>query len=91
MAMVSAKGALVATAAAALFGCATSTSGSAGKSTTASEPVQCSGINACKGMGSCKGNENACKAKNDCKGKGWVETPSAEECTAKGGSALPKS
>jgi hypothetical protein len=90
MAMVSSKGALVAVAVAGLFGCAGGQS-SAGKSTVASTtatPVQCSGINSCKGQGSCRGNENACKAKNDCKAKGWVETASAGDCAAKGGTAL---
>jgi hypothetical protein len=91
MAIVSAKGVLVATAVAGLFGCASSGGSAAGKSTTASQPVQCGGVNGCKGQGSCKGNENACKAQNDCKGKGWVETPTAEECTSKGGTVLPKS
>jgi hypothetical protein len=92
MALVSAKGILIATTVAGLVGCATSGGSSAGGATTKTgEPVQCSGINACKGQGSCHGNENACKAKNDCKGKGWVEAPSAEDCTAKGGTVIPKS
>jgi hypothetical protein len=84
MTKVSQKGALIAMAAAGFIGCAAANK-------TAMVPaaaVQCGGVNSCKGQGSCKGNENACKAKNDCKGKGWVETASADECTAKGGKVL---
>jgi hypothetical protein len=88
MAMVSSKGALVAAAVAGLFGCAGSQSGKTTAAGTTATAVQCSGINSCKGQGSCKGNDNACKAKNECKGKGWVETASAADCTAKGGVAL---
>jgi hypothetical protein len=88
---VSGKGILVAAAVGALFGCATTSGSGSTNKTTSREMVQCAGLNACKGQGSCQGNENACKAKNECKGKGWVESPSAEDCTSKGGSVLPKS
>jgi len=87
------KGALLALTVAGMFGCASSDAGS-GKSTTpvaSGGAVQCEGLNACKGQGSCRGNENACKAKNSCKGKGWVEVPSAAECTQRGGTLLGKS
>jgi hypothetical protein len=31
---------------------------------------------------------NACKGQNSCKGQGYLETASADECTAKGGKVL---
>ena len=50
--------------------------------------VRCAGINECKGHGACAGADNACKSHNECKGKGWVETASAKDCTAKNGKVL---
>ena len=53
-----------------------------------SAEVHCAGINACKGQGACKTASNACKGQNSCKGQGYLETASADECTAKGGKVL---
>jgi hypothetical protein len=50
--------------------------------------VHCMGINSCKGHASCKTEKNACKGQNNCKGQGFVETASAEDCTAKGGTVM---
>ena len=36
----------------------------------------------------CKTASNACKGQNSCKGQGYLETASADECTAKGGKIL---
>lgn len=47
--------------------------------------VHCNGANACKGQGGCKTDKNACSGQNGCKGQGFVETATAEDCTAKGG------
>jgi hypothetical protein len=47
--------------------------------------VHCTGINSCKGTSACKTAANECKGQNSCKGVGFVETASAEDCTAKGG------
>ena len=50
--------------------------------------VHCGGINSCKGQTACKTASNACKGQNSCKGQGYLETASADECTAKGGKVL---
>ena len=75
------SGVVLAAAAAALFSAGvvtvTSTADAAG--------VHCTGANACKGQSACKSATNSCKGQNACKGQGWVETSSADECTAKGG------
>ena len=78
------KGAVVATAVAALF--AASGALAAGPDTGKAEAtkVKCEGVNACKGQGECHGVSNECAGKNACKGKGWAEL-SAAECKAKGG------
>ena len=52
--------------------------------------VPCYGINACKGMGECGGKGHACAGKNTCKGMGFVNTDSADACTAKGGTLTAK-
>ena len=49
--------------------------------------VKCIGGNSCKGQSSCMTASNGCKGQNACKGKGWITTPSAQECTQKGGRA----
>lgn len=77
------KGSLVAAAVCSMF--AAGAARAAEKPMNAEKVTQCAGINACKGQGSCAGADNACKAQNSCKGKGWVETKTAKECTAKGG------
>lgn len=51
--------------------------------------VKCVGANSCKGQSSCATASNSCKGQNSCKGKGWVVTPSADECKQKGGHAEP--
>ena len=81
------KGALIASAVAGMFGCASTQSSSAGmaKPREGSMVVKCAGVNECKGKGACAGADNACKAQNSCKGKGWVETASQGECKDKGG------
>ena len=80
----STKGALVATAVAALFAAngALATSRDTGKAEATK--VKCEGVNECKGQGACHGVSNECAGKNACKGKGWVEL-SAADCKAKGG------
>lgn len=50
--------------------------------------IHCEGANDCKGHGSCKSAQNDCAGKNGCKGKGFVVTASADECKAKGGTAV---
>ncbi len=50
--------------------------------------THCMGANGCKGQASCKTEKNACKGQNSCKGQGFVETASAEDCTAKGGTVM---
>jgi hypothetical protein len=51
--------------------------------------VHCTGVNECKGKGACAmPNGNTCAGKNECKGKGVIDM-TADECTAKGGTAVP--
>jgi uncharacterized membrane protein len=78
------KGALVATAVAALFAAhgALAANKDAGKAEA--QKVKCEGVNECKGQGACHGVSNECAGQNACKGKGWIET-SAADCKAKGG------
>jgi len=82
----SAKGLLVAAAAAGLFGTAVA-KGLAADAPKASSDVHCMGVNECKGKGSCHSTDNECKGKNACKGKG-VTMISAEECAKKGGTNM---
>jgi len=86
------KGALMASAVAALFlasAALAQESGTApGSASSASAPqVKCVGANDCKGHSACKSAQNDCKGKNACKGKGFVMTVSGDECTSKGGKA----
>ena len=76
------KGALIASAAAALFlsGAVTARADEA----AGDDQVHCGGVNACKGKAACATRTNDCAGKNECKGKGWVEM-SAKDCKAKGG------
>ncbi len=76
----------LATAAAALFSTAVVPAVHAADS--GSTQVKCMGINACKGQSKCKTAQNACAGQNSCKGKGWLLSPSASECTAKGGKVI---
>jgi hypothetical protein len=85
-------GTIIALAAGSLFAAACS-KGSDTKSTMPmgekSAAMHCMGANSCKGQGSCKSAKNACKGQNSCKGEGMMETATAEECTAKGGTVTP--
>jgi hypothetical protein len=71
-----ARGVVIATAAALLFG-------TLGVSAVRADEAQikCTGINACKGQSSCMSARNSCKGMNSCKGKGFV-LMSRSECTA---------
>ncbi len=79
------SGAVVATAAAALFamGAMAPVAQAADDAT-----VKCAGVNSCKGTSECKTASNECKGLNSCKGHGWVNKASAAECTAAGGKVV---
>jgi hypothetical protein len=63
------KGAVIATAAALLFGSAL-----VGVANAATETkLSCVGVNTCKGQSACKSARNDCKGQNACKGLGFVE------------------
>jgi hypothetical protein len=72
-------GAVLAIAAAGLFGCAP-------QATTApqSAQVECWGVNQCKGHNDCKTAQNACKGHGSCKGQGFVRM-SRHACDEIGG------
>ncbi len=78
------SGAILATAVALMF---TASGVLAAEQTASGQPAQvkCVGGNACKGQSACKSASSSCKGQNSCKGKGYVMTPSAKECAAKGG------
>jgi hypothetical protein len=76
-------GAIMATAVALAF--MGSTARAADSSTATTAQVKCVGGNSCKGQSACKGASSDCKGQNSCKGKGYVMTPSAQECVAAGG------
>ncbi len=78
------KGALIATAVAALFAAKGVLAQEQGAEKAQSKKVRCEGVNECKGKGACDAADHACAGKNSCKGKGWLEL-SAAECKAKGG------
>jgi hypothetical protein len=82
------KGALIATAVAALFGCAESNQKAAAAPSGTGGSVKCLGINSCKGQGECSTADHSCGKHTPCKGHGWVTLPSADECAAKGGTIL---
>jgi hypothetical protein len=84
------KGALIASAVAGLFSCASSNANSEGmaKSKEGVKAVMCAGVNECKGHGACGGADNSCKGQNACKGQGVVETASEKDCTDKGGKVV---
>ncbi len=58
------------------------------ESATKVAEIKCSGTNSCKGTSECATATSACKGQNSCKGKGWVKTPSKEDCEAKGGKVI---
>jgi len=83
------KGALIASAVAALFAANPVLAQETGKEKKATaKMVHCGGINECSGKGACAGTDNACKGKNSCKGKGYLETKTEKECLDKGGKVL---
>jgi hypothetical protein len=83
------KGALIASAVAALFAANPALAKEKGKGDkTTAKVVHCGGINECKGKGACAGADNACKSQNSCKGKGYLETKTEKECVDKGGKVL---
>ena len=83
------KGALIASAVAALFAANPALAQETGKEKKATaKMVHCGGINECSGKGACAGTDNACKGKNSCKGKGYLETKTKKECLDKGGKVL---
>ena len=85
------KGALIASAVAALFAANPALAKDKGKADKmTAKMVECAGINECKGKGACAGADNACKSQNSCKGKGYLETKTEKECTDKGGTVLAK-
>lgn len=84
-----AKGALLATAAAGLVGCAsTQSADKTGDHDAMMSGVMCSGVNGCGGQGSCASPDNGYKGQNGCKGKGWISVASADACTAQGGTVV---
>ena len=85
------KGAILASAVAALFFASAAMAQESGTMTSGGSAqgagTKCVGANSCKGQSSCKSAQNDCKGQNGCKGKGFVMTTSPEECTQKGGHA----
>lgn len=90
-----AKGALVASAVAAMMaaGCADEDEKSPEPTGSAAQSVKCQGINECAGKGECAGKNadgtsHDCQGKGSCKGQSWITVPSEKECTDKGGTIL---
>ena len=85
------KGAILASAVAALFFASAAMAQESGTMSSSGSAqgagTKCVGANSCKGQSSCKSAQNDCKGQNGCKGKGFVMTTSPEECTQKGGHA----
>ena len=79
------RGALVASAVAALFSAGAKADDHGNKKAGAKDPVRCAGINGCKGQGKCAGAGNGCAGQNGCKGKGWIPVKDEKTCTSKGG------
>jgi hypothetical protein len=80
-----ARGVVIATAAALLFG---TLGASAARADEAQ--INCAGVNACKGQSSCMSARNSCKGMNSCKGKGFVAM-SRSDCAAAQAQAKAKS
>jgi hypothetical protein len=89
------RGALIASAVAMMFAANACHAGDKATGSAASgdsggaTKVKCVGGNDCKGKGACSGAGHDCQGNNSCKGKGWIQTSSAEECTARGGKPEP--
>jgi hypothetical protein len=80
------KGALVASAVAALFMAGAATAEE--KTTKAgAAKVQCKQDNGCASQGACAGKDNACKGKNSCHGHVFT-TKTEKDCTDKGGTVV---
>ena len=82
------KGAAIASAVAALFGCANTARQTAAAPASTTASVRCLGINSCKGQGTCATADHSCGKHTPCKGQGWLVVDSADECAAKGGKVL---
>ena len=83
------KGAILASAVAALFLASAAMAQDSGSATSSGSAAQaastkCVGGNSCKGQGSCKSTQNDCKGQNGCKGKGFVMTSSTDRVHAEG-------
>jgi len=72
------KAAMIATAAALLFGSIAAPVIAADEA-----KVKCEGVNACKGKSSCATAKNACSGQNSCKGQGYLSLTKAECDAAK--------
>jgi uncharacterized membrane protein len=79
---VKTRGALVASAAAALF-LASFPAAAKAEESGAEAKIKCEGVNSCKGHSDCKSAHNACKGQNGCGGKGFVMLTPAECDAAK--------
>jgi len=82
------KGTLIASAVAGLFACSSTKPTVATPSGATAAAVRCQGINACRGQAECAGPGHPCGKHTACKGQGWLTTPSADECVARGGKVL---
>lgn len=86
--MKTTKGAVIASAVAALF--ATASFGAdkeMPKKDAKAGEVKCEGANSCKGTSACSTASNECSGKNSCKGKGW-NMMAEKDCKAKGGKVV---
>jgi hypothetical protein len=72
------KAALIATAAALLFGTIAAPVSAADEA-----KVKCEGANACKGKSACATAKNSCQGQNSCKGQGYLSLTKAECDAAK--------
>jgi hypothetical protein len=72
------KAAMIATAAALLFGTIAAPVSAADEA-----KVKCEGANACKGKSACATAKNSCAGQNACKGQGYVQLTKAECDAAK--------
>lgn len=82
------KGAMIASAVAALF-VGSAYAAEKGKSEKKTAKVECKQSNDCKGKGGCGGADNACKGKNSCQGHSF-NAKSKEDCEKAGGTVAAK-